>query len=397
MRGHGPRRSAGLAEHPRRPHVQLVSLGQRDVAVDRLAYDGVDEGERATGSQELHRGEVVRRLGGRCLVDPGERGGVPRVRLGAQHGHRAGEGARRLRQASQAQDQGAREGLRTNTEDPHRARGGGRDPVVAQSFEQLPEVEGVAAARRPARGAELRRGRAQALVDAPLPPRGSLRAVGSSHHLRVGMLGELLQEMRVGARLTGSSAGDQEQRHALEARGERIAGSAGWARLPSGRRPPRGGADGERPGSPRASRGRARPRTRRLPPPARPPPDRARGRAPPAGRAGEQALALGRRLLGHRPLEQLAHDSVGEVALELAAAGAQRQEVALVGQAARLGQEAGLPDARRALHHDQVAVAGRGPFNGGPEVLELGLARPRTDGRCLHWITPPDGGVVSRR
>ncbi len=78
---------------------------------------------------------------------------------------------------------------------------------------------------------------------------------------------------------------------------------------------------------------------------------------------------------GHQPpFEQLAHDSVGKVLLELAAAGAQELKAAPVSLVAARLQQAALAHARRRLDEHERAISPRPALGGRGDDLELTLA-----------------------
>ena len=108
-------------------------------------------------------------------------------------------------------------------------------------------------------------------------------------------------------------------------------------------------------------------------------PVRARARQPqqPPGHAGrplEQVVAGAGRDLGQGRLEQLAHDAEGEVALELAAARAQRPRARGVRERAGGADEGRLADARGPLDHEQAAVATLRARHRGLDARQLGVA-----------------------
>jgi hypothetical protein len=84
--------------------------------------------------------------------------------------------------------------------------------------------------------------------------------------------------------------------------------------------------------------------------------------------------ALQRTARGHLALEELAHDAVGELALELADAGGEHAQPGAGRAHAQVGEQPGLADPRRPLDEDEPALPGR---RGGDHLVErrqLGVA-----------------------
>src|SRR5215831_2048043 len=73
-------------------------------------------------------------------------------------------------------------------------------------------------------------------------------------------------------------------------------------------------------------------------------------------------------------LEQLPDDPVGELALELAAAGREHPHPRRAGNRARLGQQARLADAGSALDDDEPPAAAPRGIGQGPQRRDLDLA-----------------------
>ena len=121
--------------------------------------------------------------------------------------------------------------------------------------------------------------------------------------------------------------------------------------------------------------------------------------ATPAGPCRRSSRARGGRLRQGR-LEQLAHHAEGEVALELAAARAQRPRPRRVGHGARGADERRLADARRALDHQQAAAAVLRPRHRRLDARQLRVALedvragPR---RVAHYATAIAPGSPSTR
>jgi hypothetical protein len=89
------------------------------------------------------------------------------------------------------------------------------------------------------------------------------------------------------------------------------------------------------------------------------------------GRTGEQRVAAGS---GQAGLEELTDDAEAERLLELAAASGEHAHRAGRSQPARLGEQPGLADARRALDEQQARLAGRQVVEGCPDHPHLAVA-----------------------
>ena len=91
------------------------------------------------------------------------------------------------------------------------------------------------------------------------------------------------------------------------------------------------------------------------------------------GGALEQTLTFGLGCLRHGGLEQLAHATVGEVALELVGPGAQARDARPGGNVRGRAQQAGLAEPGGTLHKDQPAAALPGIAQCAAELGELPL------------------------
>ena len=269
------------------------------------------------------RSAAVARRGG---VDAGEVGRLRQLG-GLQHRHRLGEPHRDGGQAAQAHEHRPADRARAESLDARRLGGRRGHALLAQRLDELAHEEGDAARRAPAGGGEVGVGRApQALLD-EAPDRAG-RERRRAQHARE-RIGEQQGEQRRGGALGLRARRHHErERQLLQARQQEGQEAQG------GRVGPVRVVDGEHE---RAVAGEVRAQPveavqhgeRRVGGGAISPPVRARARQaeqPPghAGRPLEQVVAGAGRDLGQGRLEQLAHDAEGEVALELAAARAQR-------------------------------------------------------------------------
>ena len=91
----------------RRPCVAAFPLEGRQPFVDGGAHERVHESERRARAQDVDPGEIGARRGGCGLVEPGERGRLMCVCVVAEDRHRLGKPRRRLRQAGEANRDGA--------------------------------------------------------------------------------------------------------------------------------------------------------------------------------------------------------------------------------------------------------------------------------------------------
>ena len=92
------------------------------------------------------------------------------------------------------------------------------------------------------------------------------------------------------------------------------------------------------------------------------------------GGASHQLLSLVERKRGQVGLEELAHDAVGELLLEIRAAGDEHLEACLGGERPRLGHEPGLAHPGAALDRDHPPGSRVRRVDRGLEGGELGLA-----------------------
>jgi hypothetical protein len=94
----------------------------------------------------------------------------------------------------------------------------------------------------------------------------------------------------------------------------------------------------------------------------------------PGGRGGTGEPALASLSVGEGRLEELPHDTEGELALELAAARREHPHVVLLRGPPELRQQATLPDASRTLNQRQPPTPAGGLLKHGTKRFELGVS-----------------------
>jgi hypothetical protein len=154
LRGHALGRGSRLRENPGGARVEQLALARRDVVVDRVAHEGVHEGELRIAAEYLRVRELVGGAG--RVLDWDLRYERRRGDLGAvaEDGDGTHEPPRLGGQARQPQQHRARDG--TGAQLAHRSGIGGvwSDPLDPQCAHELAQEQRVAAGRRVAGGAE---------------------------------------------------------------------------------------------------------------------------------------------------------------------------------------------------------------------------------------------------
>ena len=375
------RRAAGLVEELRHPHLSArrgqqqmrrhllalaarvehgagraampeLALAGRQLVVDGVTYERVDEAERRVGPQDLRSSQRARRFGHAGLVESGQSRDHRQPRVLPEHGH----GPRHL------------DGLVTHAREAkqHRARHGsgpdlahelgvprvGRHPVRGERGEKLPEQERIAARRLVARRAERGvRVAPEALAHEISHP--GLRERTGPQPLRGGIARDLAEQRGVGPGLARAQRGRQEDRRPLEPAGEIGEEAQRGTVAPlevvhrEEERPLGGEVEGEPVEPVQRGEGILAPTVARVG----------------AGAAEHSARAVGRPVEGaivavgpgHRALEELAHHPEGEVALELAPPRGEHAQGPL-GRPAQAREQPGLADAGRSLDDQKASV-----------------------------------------
>jgi hypothetical protein len=349
-----------VAQHARGPLVLQRALGGRQLVVDGVADQRVDEAERRLLAQDLRLDERAGDGGDRALVAAGEGGhGGQRGAL-PEHGDGACDRAGVLRQPPQPYEHRRRRGARADGADDVDVLRGGRDALGLERAQELAQQQRVAAGGVVAGGAEQRvRGGAEPVAHEHGDGVRAQWAGADRQGRRV--LRQLGDQAGVGARLGGAERGGEQDRQALqpprEVREEAQRRAVAPVQVVDGQqqRPLGGDVRGE---------------------PVEPVQRRERRDA--LAHLGEHR-AGGRRRTGERragprrdvALEQLAHDAERELALQLRRAGG---EDAQRGPLAQAGQQAGLADPGGALDQDEPAAARRRRLRRGVQRGLLGVA-----------------------
>ena len=345
---------AGVAQQPRRPLVQQRALARRQLVVDRVAHERVDEPERRVGPQDLRAGERARRGRDGRLVEAGQRRDRGQLGALAEHADGARDGggvAGQPRRAGRARCSRRRAGRRRG---PRRAasrrapRPRPRAPAASwRSSSGLPPVASWQAAQNASSAPAPSRARTSAAAPGALSgPGWSVSAAGSCD--------DLGQQRRVGARLARPDGGGDQDRQPLQPPGEIGEEAQRRAVAPvqvvdrEQQRPLAGEVGGE----PEQAVERGERRDARLVGVGRA--EHRRGGRGGTGERGRAALRI-----GGEPLEQLPDDAEAELALELASARGQDVE-RVAGIGAQLGEQPGLADPGRAADHHQPPAAVRG-------------------------------------
>ena len=349
---------AGLGEDRRRAAVRGDALGRRHVVVHRRAHDRMRELERHLVVQEVGAGERRRRVACEVTLETREGCCMPELCAAAEHRDRAHEHRRLRRQARQTQRDRPRDRLGPDLRDAHRVLARRVEAFALDRVEQRLDEERIAAGRRPA-GAD------EVLVRLPAEElaRDVAHGVAAERgrpHDRRRRVGEDLGDARLVRALVGRPRRDRdEQRQALEPALE--------MREPAQRR-----AVGPVEIVDRDHRRPAQRDVRREP--VEPVQHRERHvgvvlvgtgelhvveeRLRECGGPAEQLGTLVRRRGGEHRLEELPHDAVREVLLELSGACAQHRDSGLRRDRARLGEQTRLAHSRAAFDRDQPAGAG---------------------------------------
>ena len=147
-------RRARVVQQLRRALVQQPALPRRQLVVDRVADQRVDEPERRIRAQDLDARELARRSGHRRLLQAGQRGDRGQLRALAQHADRLRDRRRGGGEAPEPHEHRARRGARTDRADHADLRCVGRDTLGLQRAQELAQQQRVAAGRLVAGGAE---------------------------------------------------------------------------------------------------------------------------------------------------------------------------------------------------------------------------------------------------
>ena len=336
-----------LAEHLGRTGVLHLPLTERQVVVDRGLDERVHEAERQVRTQHLGARQGRDRLGGDVVVVAGHRGDDRQRRAAAEHRDRAGHVAAGLGHPAQPHLHHARHRPRPDRAHRVGVRGVGADALGLQGPQQLPQQQRVARRRTEAGADERVVGLLQPVAD---HGGGAVRAQRARPHVdRVGVAGDLLDELLVGVALTGPPGRHHQQGQPLEPTRQvaEEAQRAGVAPLHVVDGDHHGRAAGEVAGQPVQPVQR---REHRVGLRA----DQRGGVEDPVGSergAGEQVGArLGR---GQHRVEQLPHHPESELPLQLAAATAQHGGARCARLAADQVEQGRLADPGRALDDGQ--------------------------------------------
>ena len=357
--------------------MQQRALAGRELAVDRVAHERVDEAQRRVGPQDLRAGQLARRGRDGLLLESGERRHGGHLGVLAQHADRARDRDGVAREAAEADEHRARRGAGPDRAHDRGVGGDGLDALGLERSQELAEQQRVAAGRGVAGVAERGLGRlAEPLAHQRLGAHAAQRAGLDGPRVRV--VGDLGEQRRVGARLAAAHGHRQQDRQPFEP--SREVGEEAQRRPVA----PVEVVDGEQQrllgrevrGEPEEPVERGERRHA-----AAVGPRREVGRAEDGGRrcgrAGERLRAA--RRIGHGRLEQLAHDAEAELALELRRAGGQHEQlVARTG--AQVGEQARLADPGRAADHEQPPAPRRRVGDRGVERRDLGLALDQRHG-----------------
>ncbi len=353
MGGDVVHRRAGSDERLRRAHVRRVAGARAEVAVHGGADDRVDETGRYAGTQQARVGERPLRLGDLVPVQARHLDGGLEAGLVAQHGHGLDQGGGGRAQALETAQHQAHDLGRSQLGDVGRTE---VRPVTfggCQFAGQFGEQEGHAAGRRVAgrRVAGGRRAaerRPEVVVDARFRERPGPQELG--HRVHADGTRDLVPRIA-----GGRVGGDGEQHGAVvDARGEVVQEAE---RGPVDRLDV---VDQERQGR-RLGDVDAHPVQAVQVGVVVPGPVVALGdlrrtvfeqRGGEPGRSAEHPVPLLRSGRAEPVLEQLAHDAVGERALELHAAGPENGDL-LAGRPVVQGSQQGGPPGPRSPLHDQ--------------------------------------------
>ena len=387
VRRHVLGRRARLAQHARGVLVLELALAQRQLLVDGVAHERVDEAQRRFRPQDLGPRERAGGVGHARLVEPGQGGdGGQRGALG-QDGDRAGDGDRVRRQPREPDDHRARDRARADLEHHAGVRGVGPHAVGLERGQQLAQIERVAARRRVA-------GSAKGLLGLRPEPLAHERAHGvgaqrdGADRDRGRVVGDLAQQRHVGPGLVRAHGGGHEDRLVLEP--ARKVGEKAQRRPVAPvqvvdrqqQRPLGGQVERDPVQAVQRREGHVALALQRA--------EHRRG-----GRRGaaQQLLAA-----GDDALEQLAHDAERELALELGAAGAEHERAAVGRPPARLGEQRALADPGRTLDEHGPALARRRRVDQREQLCDLTLALDefRHEGVILCGPRPPPAPVRGR-
>jgi hypothetical protein len=314
--------------------------------------------------------EVGRPRGGGVLdVHEGGR----QVQLGAppEDGDGARQRSRHRSQAHQPKQQLPRDALRRDPADPKRVGPVALHAIVLQSRDELAQQEGIAARRGVARPAELvvRVGREERADEL----RGRRRCEWrEEHNVSAGVAGEARDEVAVGPGLRGSVGHEQQDRQLTETAGKVVQEAqrrgVGPVCVVDGQQQRSAlGQIRRQPVEPmRRGKGALRRRCR----------DARRTQHPrgqPGGPVEQRRPNLGR-CPAQRRLEQLSHDAVGEIALEIISPRAQRLHPGVERESPHRTEERGLADAGWPFEHDHLAGSRASPLDRGGRAFELRLA-----------------------
>ena len=359
--------------------VPARALAVRELAVDGVADQGVDEAERRLGAQDLGARQRRVRGGELRVVDLGQRGDRLLAGVLSQHGDGARDGERLARQAGEPEQHGARDRGRADLPHEPGARRLRPHALGLERAQELAHEQRVAAGgggdgvgeRVGGVGAEL-----GAHDRADRVARERIRAQRRGHLVA----GDLRDEHRVGAGL-GRARRDREQhRQALEP--VREVGEEAQRRavapvqvVDGEHQRPVGGEVEQQPveaverGERRVALGGRGLQRREH--------GARRGR-------GARQRTLARRRLGELRLEQLPHHAERELPLELRGARGQRQRARRLAAAAERRQQAALPDPGRPLDQHRPALAAERAGELALERLDLPFALDQVGVVCRH-------------
>ena len=306
----------------------------------------------------------------------------------AEHGDRHGQPPRLGGKPRQPQRHRARHRLRPDLAHPPGVLGRRREALAVDRVEDRPQEQRVAAGGRVARDDERLLGLDLELVPGQRGDRGDAQR-GRPDHQRRGIGDQLGQQFFLDALLGWAQAEDDEQRQPLEPACE-VGEPAQRGRVRpvqvvdhDCRRTARGQVRGEpvepvQDGEGDVTRGGAGQLLVAEEPVGQP------------GGASHQLLSLVERKRGQVGLEELAHDAVGELLLEIRAARHEHLEACLGGERPRLGHEPGLAHPGAALDRDHPPGSRVRRVHHGVHGGELGLALEQRNARDLNF-GPPAG------
>jgi hypothetical protein len=344
---------------------------------------------RRRHAQQLAPRECGRGEGGQLAVfEPGERRHVAQLGAIAEHGGGSREAPSLLRQAREPQRHRARHRLRADLMSAAGVPGDRLDALAMERGYERSHEERIAAGRRVACRRELRLGLAAVLLDHHRL-HGLLAERGRPDHEHGRVGDQLGQEPGLDGLLGRAQAQHHQQREPFEPAAEE--GQPPQARCVR----PVQVVDHERRRAPCGKIGRE---------PVEAVHDRERNVASSlacqllvaeepfreAGRAGQHLVALPGWQRCQQRLEELAHDAVGELLLEVGATREQHLEVVTRREAARLGDEPCLTHSGAPLDRDHAPGAGCRRVHDGLQCGHFGFALQQRPARDL------DVGAASR-